>query len=206
MDKLQRMIGVIPKEVKLQKRVTFRPTLNFDTAKSVSHYLHTLYEKYDVRSFIIQPLIMGNVDGFVDWSIEDFNKLKDDIFSFFKSYDDIDIEVTEGVSKKTRGNTCLNDYDIISVDPTGDFSGCFFFVNQKEKAEGLMSGNIFDDIIFYEREENLKNLSMKCKVLKKNALNVIFKIIAINVQLETSIQVILYLDQMECVRSLFNFI
>jgi len=81
-------------------------------------------------------------------------KLNTDVFDFVRKHPEIHIEVTEGVGTKSHGNNCLNKFDIISIDPSGDFSGCFFFVNQKETAGSLISGNIFNNYVFQNRQEN----------------------------------------------------
>lgn len=152
LDALKDKIRHIPASIKEAGRVTVRPTVSHQTAPGLTQFMTELYH-LGIRSFIVQPLIMGNLDGFINWTTEQWHKLTKDTIEFFRTHDDIHIEVTEGVGKRSTGNNCLSGYDIISVDPSGDFSGCFFFVNQKDKAGSLISGNIFTGQLFINREK-----------------------------------------------------
>ena len=152
LDTLYQTIQMIPEDVRRSGRVIVRPTISYENAKSLTEFLDRLFD-IGIVSFIIQPLIMGNVEGFLDWTDEDWKSLTDKVRAFFFAHPEIHIEVTEGVGSRTVGNNCLSGYDIISIDPSGDFSGCFFFVNQKDKAGGLISGNIFKGNLFIEREK-----------------------------------------------------
>lgn len=147
LDKLRETIKLIPKD-----RVTVRPTISYLTALSFKEFLDDLIT-LGVRSFIMQPLIMGNLDGFLDWNDDQWHQLTTLITNFLRENPTVAIEVTEGVGTKSMGNNCLSGYDIISIDPSGDFSGCFFFVNQKEAAGNLISGNIFQDRLYINRQE-----------------------------------------------------
>lgn len=149
---LRESIFAIPSCVKDRKRVTVRPTIGFDTAPGLGGFLEDLYG-LGVRSFIVQPLIMGNTEGFLNWGDAEWKTLTDAVKTFMHAHTDTHIEVTEGVGNRTVGNNCLSGYDIISIDPSGDFSGCFFFVNQKDKAGSLISGNIFKGTLFIDREK-----------------------------------------------------
>lgn len=153
LDRLKEMIRQIPEGVRHSGRVTVRPTISFQTAEGLAPFLNELHDSLGIRSFIAQPLIMGNLSGFLNWSDEQWSKLTLDVKQFIRQHPNIHIEVTEGVGSRSLGSNCLSGYDIISVDPSGDFSGCFFFVNQKEKVGDLMSGNIFEDRLYIEREE-----------------------------------------------------
>lgn len=153
LDRLKDMIRKIPENVRHDGRVTVRPTISFQTAEGLAPFLDELHDQLGIRAFIMQPLIMGNLSGFLQWGDGQWSKLTDDVKHFIRKHPDIHIEVTEGVGSRSLGSNCLSGYDIISVDPSGDFSGCFFFVNQKEKVGDLMSGNIFTDRLFIDREE-----------------------------------------------------
>jgi radical SAM protein with 4Fe4S-binding SPASM domain len=147
LNTLKENTKLIPKN-----QLTVRSTITYKTAETLVGFLDECYG-LGVRNFILQPLVMGNKEGFLDWDDDKWEKLQSDIFLYLWEYKDINVEVTEGVGTKSYGNTCLNKMDIISIDPTGDFSGCFFFVNQKEKADSLMSGNIFQNKVYYQRQE-----------------------------------------------------
>ena len=152
MDAIRDNLRAIPSYVKVANRVTVRPTIGFKTAPGMLAFLNEVYD-LGVRSFIVQPLIMGNTEGFLQWGDEEWNKLTGDVKTFMHLHPDINIEVTEGVGIRSIGSNCLSGYDIISIDPSGDFSGCFFFVNQKDKAGSLISGNIFKGTLFIDREK-----------------------------------------------------
>lgn len=144
---LKERIAAIPKD-----RITVRPTISHQTALTLKPFLDELVG-IGVHKFILQPLIMGNLDGFIDWTDGQWEQLTGEIFQFLRDNTECEIEVTEGVGSRSMGNNCLSGYDIISIDPSGDFSGCFFFVNQKQDAGNLISGNIFQEKLYINREE-----------------------------------------------------
>lgn len=154
MDAVKASILSIPSEIR-ETRLVIRPTIGFRVAQNITEFLQTAYDM-GVRSYILQPLIMGNREGFLQWSDGDWERLTANIGSFFTTHPDVHLEVTEGVGDRTMGSNCLVGYDIISVDPSGDFSGCFFFVNQKDKAGDLISGNIFSGSLYVNRENSFK--------------------------------------------------
>ena len=66
-------------------------------------------------------------------------------------YTDLNISFSEGVGKKGENN-CMVGSDMIAIDGSGDFSGCYFFTNQKGSGTGKMIlGNVFNDEIYVER-------------------------------------------------------
>jgi radical SAM protein with 4Fe4S-binding SPASM domain len=60
------------------------------------------------------------------------------------------MKFSEGVGSK-GDNNCMIGSDMIAIDASGDFSGCYFFTNQKEVAGHTMLGNIFNDQVYIDR-------------------------------------------------------
>jgi radical SAM protein with 4Fe4S-binding SPASM domain len=68
------------------------------------------------------------------------------------------ISFSEGVGKKYENN-CMIGSDMIAIDASGDYSGCYFFTNQKANgADVAILGNIFQDKLYIDRYKTFQNL------------------------------------------------
>jgi uncharacterized protein len=154
-DKLMQQIKDIPNEPKHQKRVTIRVTLARENAPYFADFVDNLYER-GIRRLVVHPLILDSARGFIQWSEPEWNILHQDILNSLNQYDDLQIHFSEGVGKKGEEN-CMIGSDMIAIDASGDFSGCYFFTNQKGgPTSDTILGNIFQDTIYIDRYKHFQ--------------------------------------------------
>jgi uncharacterized protein len=149
-DVLMEQIRRIPEEPKQQKRVTIRCTLARENAPHFINFVDNLYER-GIRRLVVHPLVLDSARGFIRWSDDEWNNLHRDILSVLDRYSDLQIHFSEGVGQKGEEN-CMIGSDMIAIDGSGDFSGCYFFTNQKggPTADTIL-GNIFQEKIYIDR-------------------------------------------------------
>ena len=100
---------------------------------------------------VVHPLVLDSSKGFIRWSDYEWDKLHKDILHVLDKYDDLQIHFSEGVGQKGEEN-CMIGSDMIAIDGSGDFSGCYFFTNQKAGAgKPAILGNLFTDKIYIDR-------------------------------------------------------
>ncbi len=143
------MLSLIPKEKKDEHQVCIRCTINEESVPRLAGYMDRLYEK-GIKNFIIHPLILSRTNGAIDWNEDMWNKMHQDIVAAIEKYPDFKITFAEGVGSKGNSN-CLVGSDMIAMDASGDFSGCYFFTNIKESFGKMMLGNLFNDEIYLDR-------------------------------------------------------
>lgn len=149
-DKLMEMIRYINEDAKQQKRVTIRCTLARENAPYFTNFVDNLYER-GIRRMVVHPLVLDSSKGFIRWSDDEWNNLHKDILFVLDKYNDLQIHFSEGVGQKGEEN-CMIGSDMIAIDASGDFSGCYFFTNQKAGAgEVAILGNIYDNAIYIDR-------------------------------------------------------
>jgi len=154
-NKLMDQIQNIPEEPKFQKRVTVRCTLARENAPYFAEFVDNLYER-GIRRLVVHPLILDSARGFIQWSEQEWNILHKDILNSLDKYEDLQIHFSEGVGKKGEEN-CMIGSDMIAIDASGDFSGCYFFTNQKggSTADTIL-GNIFNNTIYIDRYKHFQ--------------------------------------------------
>lgn len=154
-NKLMDQISKIPSYVKEAKRVTIRCTLARENAPHFKDFVNNLYDR-GIRRLVVHPLVLDSSRGFIKWKDEEWNGLHDDILSVLDQYDDLQIHFSEGVGQKGEEN-CMIGADMIAIDGSGDFSGCYFFTNQKAgtTAETIL-GNIYQDRIYIDRYKHFQ--------------------------------------------------
>jgi radical SAM protein with 4Fe4S-binding SPASM domain len=154
-NKLMDQIQNIPEEPKFQKRVTVRCTLARENAPYFAEFVDNLYER-GIRRLVVHPLILDSARGFIQWTEQEWNTLHKDILNSLDKYEDLQIHFSEGVGKKGEEN-CMIGSDMIAIDASGDFSGCYFFTNQKggPTADTIL-GNIFNDTIYIDRYKHFQ--------------------------------------------------
>lgn len=154
-DKLLDMISDMPKEAKDEKRVTIRTTLAQENAPYLSSFIDNLYSR-GIRRMVVHPLVLDSQVGFIDWDKDLWDGMHRDILNALEKYSDFDIQFSEGVGQKGEEN-CMIGADMIAMDGSGDFSGCYFFTNQKANgAGGAILGNLFQDKIYLDRYSNFQ--------------------------------------------------
>lgn len=132
------------------KRLIIRCTLSQETTPSLANFMNTLYAK-GVRNIIVHPLVLDSTVGFIKWKDETWDLMRSQIFSALETYKDLYIKFSEGVGLK-EDNNCMVGSDMIAIDASGDFSGCYFFTNQKASATSeTVLGNIFKDRVYIDR-------------------------------------------------------
>jgi radical SAM protein with 4Fe4S-binding SPASM domain len=149
-NKLMNQLRTIPDAPKQEKRVTIRVTLARENAPYFRDFVDNLYA-VGIRRLVVHPLVLDSARGFIQWEEHEWGTLHDDIINSLKYYHDLQIHFSEGVGKKGEEN-CMIGSDMIAIDGSGDFSGCYFFTNQKAGPAGkTILGNVFDDKIYLDR-------------------------------------------------------
>ena len=152
---LEKIINHIERIIKVigsgnTKRLIIRCTLSEKTTPTLTDFLDTLYKK-GIRNVIVHPLVLDSRAGFIKWKDENWDSMRDQIFGALDRYNDLHIKFSEGVGMK-EDNNCMVGSDMIAIDASGDFSGCYFFTNQKGGATSeTILGNIFKDRVYIDR-------------------------------------------------------
>ena len=152
-DYIFEMMSLIPQEVK-NKRVTIRCTINKESVAALDGFVDHLYQ-VGIRDFVIHPLIMSKEFGIIDWDDATWNHMHQIISKKMHQYRDFQIVWAEGVGVKGESN-CMVGTDMIAMDASGDFSGCYFFTNLKESFGHTMLGNIFRNEIYIDRYQKFQ--------------------------------------------------
>ena len=149
-DKLMEMIRYMPDGPKQEKRVTIRCTLARENAPYFTEFADNLYER-GIRRMVVHPLVLDSSQGFIRWEDAEWSKLHKDILHVLDKYSDMQIHFSEGVGQKGEEN-CMIGSDMIAIDASGDFSGCYFFTNQKANSTSdTILGNVFQGNIYIDR-------------------------------------------------------
>jgi uncharacterized protein len=149
-DQLMEHIRYMPDAPKQEKRVTIRCTLARENAPFFTEFADNLYER-GIRRMVVHPLVLDSSKGFIRWKDEEWSKLHQDILTVLDKYADMQIHFSEGVGQKGEEN-CMIGSDMIAIDASGDFSGCYFFTNQKANSTSdTILGNLFHRNIYIDR-------------------------------------------------------
>lgn len=156
---VREMIGKLPQDRKDKGWVEVRAVVAQEAQHAIGDFLTDLYG-LGVRKMIVQPLILSNKDGYVAWRDDAWEQFTNTVENFLLSHPDLhQIEATDCIGVK-KGPSCLVDSDLLTVDASGDISGCYVFVNRKEDAEGFIAGNIFTDMVFVDRLSSIRQAYM----------------------------------------------
>lgn len=156
-NKLLDHIAYIPENAKLDRRVVVRCTLSQETAPYMNEFIDEMYSR-GIRQMIVHPLVLDSTQGFISWQPEQWQKLHDDIIHNLDKYFDLQIKFVEGVGKKRESN-CMVGSDMIAIDASGDFSGCYFFTNMKTDGTGhTILGNVFKDQVYTDRYNTFQQI------------------------------------------------
>ena len=149
-DALLRTIDKIPEHAKKGNRITMRCTLAKENAPYFKEFVKAVYDA-GVRNIVVHPLILDSSRGFIAWTDEQWNTLHQDILWTLENYFDLGIHFSEGVGQKGENN-CMVGSDMVAIDASGDYSGCYFFTNQKAGPAGkTILGNVFEDRLYLDR-------------------------------------------------------
>ena len=149
-DALIRTIANVPEKAKNTLRITMRCTLAKENAPYFKEFVKAVYDA-GVRNIVVHPLILDSSRGFIAWTDEEWNTLHNDILWVLDNYFDLTIHFSEGVGQKGENN-CMVGSDMVAIDASGDYSGCYFFTNQKAGPAGkTILGNVFEDRLYIDR-------------------------------------------------------
>ena len=149
-DALIRTLHNIPQKAKDTHRITMRCTLAKENAPYFKEFVKAVYDA-GVRNIVVHPLILDSSRGFIAWTDEEWNTLHQDILWVLDYYFDLAIHFSEGVGQKGENN-CMVGSDMVAIDASGDYSGCYFFTNQKAGPAGkTILGNVFEDRLYLDR-------------------------------------------------------
>lgn len=149
------MIGEIPEYHKKNHMVSVRCTIAVENASTLVEFATKLYDK-GLRAMVIHPLTMSSVNGFMSWPTDKWDRLHQDILHIINRFPDFEVQFSEGVGVRGGAN-CMVGADMIAVDASGDYSGCYFFTNQKENASHTILGNILNDAVYVDRYMSFQN-------------------------------------------------
>lgn len=136
--------------------ISIRCTLSRETAPSFREFLDELHEM-GVKDMVVHPLTMSNYHGYIEWSDEEWDKLQEDLIYAIRQLGMV-ITFSEGVAQKGSTANCLIGNNMISIDGSGDFSGCYFFTNLKDLTEPFILGNMFDDKMYIDRYAHFQKI------------------------------------------------
>lgn len=160
-DQILETVRGLPRHAK--ERIFFRCTLAQEHSPYFKEYIETLYE-CGIRNIIVHPLVHDSSVGFIAWSSSIWQNLHNDIITLLDDHADLEISFSEGVGEK-YDNNCMVGSDMIAIDASGDFSGCYFFTNQKAGAgKPTMLGNIFEDRVHIDRYLTFQKLYTEMQV------------------------------------------
>lgn len=144
------MIEYATKKAEIPTRFAVRATISREGAPYVKEFWEELYRR-GVRQLVFHPLILSQESGYIEWPEDEWEKFSNDLKSIILEYPDVKyLRFAEGVGMKMETN-CLTGSDTIAVDPSGDFSGCYFFTNRKQQIGKMLIGNIFEDALYVDR-------------------------------------------------------
>jgi len=137
-------------------RLVIRATLSQETSRDMKNFIETLYE-HGVRNMVVHPLVLDSKHGYISWKDENWQNMRSSIFGALEKYDDLYIRFSEGVGLKEDSN-CMVGSHMVAIDASGDFSGCYFFTNQKSNgADIAVLGNVFQDRVYIDRYKKFQS-------------------------------------------------
>lgn len=150
MNKLRTVIKKAIDTVDDPMRVVVRATLSEETSRDMGNFIDELYG-LGVRNMVVHPLVLDSKHGYISWKDENWQSMRSKIFNALEKYDDLFIKFSEGVGQKEDSN-CLVGSHMVAIDASGDFSGCYFFTNQKSNgADIAVLGNVIQDKVYVDR-------------------------------------------------------
>jgi hypothetical protein len=156
LNKVKSNIEKIIKTVDDPMRLVIRATLSEETSRDMTDFIEGLYA-IGVRNMVVHPLILDSKRGYISWKTESWQSMRSQIFNALEKYEDLYIKFSEGVGMKDDSN-CMTGSAMVAIDASGDFSGCYFFTNQKSNgADIAVLGNVFKDRVYIDRYKKFQN-------------------------------------------------
>lgn len=141
--------------VKLGGDLTIRCTLSRETLPYLEEFLDII-KNIGIKSMVIHPLTMSAEQGFIEWSDEEWTELERVLKNVIYNNEDFMIHFSEGTGTRSCDTNCMVGSSMIAMDGSGDYSGCYFFTNQKEALPDTLLGNIFTGEIHEDRYRNFE--------------------------------------------------
>lgn len=137
-------------------RLVIRATLSQETSRDMKNFIETLYN-HGIRNMVVHPLVLDSKHGYISWKDENWQNMRNAIFGALEKYEDLYIRFSEGVGLKEDSN-CMVGSHMVAIDASGDFSGCYFFTNQKSNgADIAVLGNVFQDRVYIDRYKKFQS-------------------------------------------------
>lgn len=140
---------------KLGGDLTIRCTISIETIPYLREFISVLKSR-GVKSMVIHPLTMSAEQGFVHWSDSEWEILESTLKDLVYNDENFNVHFSEGTGTKSCDSNCMVGSSMIAMDGSGDFSGCYFFTNQKEALPETLLGNIFTGVTYEDRYENFE--------------------------------------------------
>lgn len=141
--------NVFPEEFKHQGRLSIRATLDPATANHAYEFLTDLYS-IGVRNVVVHPLTFDAANDLVVWRRKDWDDIYSALDTLYKEHPEMKLDFAEGVGDKS-GSNCLIASNMLAIDGSGEYTGCYFFTNNKVEASDTVLGNLFTDKIYINR-------------------------------------------------------
>lgn len=149
-DYIFEMIKLLPKRMTQEHHhVAIRCTINEESVPHLRGFMERLYAA-GIRNFVIHPLILAKDQGAIEWAPGVWDQMYLMLVEAMEKWEDFKITWAEGVGVKGESN-CMVGSDMIAMDASGDFSGCYFLTNLKEQYGHTLLGNLFRDEIYIDR-------------------------------------------------------
>jgi len=137
-------------------RLVIRATLSQETSRDMKNFIETLYD-HGIRNMVVHPLVLDSRHGYISWKDDNWQNMRNAIFGALEKYEDLYIRFSEGVGLKEDSN-CMVGSHMVAIDASGDFSGCYFFTNQKSNgADIAVLGNVFQDRVYIDRYKKFQS-------------------------------------------------
>jgi len=147
---VDKTLGFCKKIVNMGGDLTVRCTISLETLPYLEDYIQILIDM-GVEGMVVHPLTMSATEGFIEWSEEDWQELERILKSAIYKNDNFMIHFSEGTGTKSCDTNCMVGSSMIAMDGSGDYSGCYFFTNQKAALPQTILGNIFTEEIHEDR-------------------------------------------------------
>ena len=147
---VNKILDFCRKIVKLGGDLTIRCTLSLETLPYLEEFIQVLMD-IGVKSMVVHPLTMSATEGFIEWSEEEWGELERILKDAIYNHDDFMIHFSEGTGTRSCESNCMVGDNMIAMDGSGDYSGCYFFTNQKEALPDTILGNVFKEEIHEDR-------------------------------------------------------
>jgi len=141
--------NVFPEEFKHQGRLSIRSTMDPQGACAAYDFLTDLYS-IGVRNVVVHPLTFDAANDLVQWRKSDWDSIYSTIEKLYQEHPEMKLDFAEGVGDKS-GSNCLIASNMMAIDGSGEYTGCYFFTNNKVEASDTVLGNLFTDRIYINR-------------------------------------------------------